>query len=157
MKRIVEKQCPICGKVTYMVIDAENYDQVMEYMVALYFNTKRKVVQKALPFLDKFGREFIKSGYCPECQEDLFNSVLEDKSSYFSCSDIDNEVLDEFFEVVYKIGAVNALSSDKANALSMHQKLYIANAFEVWERLQVDDSGKIILVSEVSEDEKVKS
>lgn len=109
MKRIVEKQCPICGKVTYMVIDAENYDQVMEYMVALYFNTKRKVVQKALPFLDKFGREFIKSGYCPECQEDLFNSVLEDKSSYFSCSDIDNEVLDEFFEVVYKIGAVNAL------------------------------------------------
>ena len=53
MKRIVEKQCPICGKVTYMVIDAENYDQVMEYMVALYFNTKRKVVQKALSFLDK--------------------------------------------------------------------------------------------------------
>ena len=53
-----------------MVIDAENYDQVMEYMVALYFNTKRKVVQKALPFLDKFGREFIKSGYCPECQEE---------------------------------------------------------------------------------------
>ena len=39
----------------------------------------------------------------------------------------------------------------------MHQKLYIANAFEVWERLQVDDSGKIILVSEVSEDEKGKS
>ena len=73
MKRIVEKQCPICGKVTYMVIDAENYDQVMEYMVALYFNTKRKMVQKALPFLDKFGREFIKSGYCPECQEDLCN------------------------------------------------------------------------------------
>lgn len=64
MKRIVEKQCPICGKVTYMVVDAENYDQVMEYMVALYFNTKRKLVQEALPFLDKFGREFIKSGYC---------------------------------------------------------------------------------------------
>ena len=42
-----------------MVVDAENYDQVMEYMVALYFNTKRKLVQEALPFLDKFGRELL--------------------------------------------------------------------------------------------------
>ena len=64
LKRIIEKQCPMCHNTCYMMVEAENYGTIMEYMVAMYYKTKRKVIQEALPFLNKFGREFILTGYC---------------------------------------------------------------------------------------------
>ena len=51
LKRIIEKQCPMCHNTCYMMVEAENYGTIMEYMVAMYYKTKRKVIQEALPFL----------------------------------------------------------------------------------------------------------
>lgn len=73
VKRIIEKQCPMCHDTCYMMVEAERYGTIMEYMVAMYYKTKRKTIQEALPFLNKFGREFILTGYCPKCQEVLFD------------------------------------------------------------------------------------
>ena len=68
VKRIIEKQCPMCHDTCYMMVEAERYGTIMEYMVAMYYKTKRKTILEALPFLNKFGREFILTGYCPKCQ-----------------------------------------------------------------------------------------
>lgn len=59
LKRIIEKQCPMCHNTCYMMVEAENYGTIMEYMVAMYYKTKRKVIQEALPFLNKFGRVYL--------------------------------------------------------------------------------------------------
>ena len=50
LKRIIEKQCPMCHNTCYMMVEAENYGTIMEYMVAMYYKTKRKVIQEALHF-----------------------------------------------------------------------------------------------------------
>lgn len=95
VKRFIEKKCPLCRGTHYMMVEAEKYGIVMNYMVAMYYNTERKTIQEALPFLNKFGREFILTGYCPKCQEVLFDVKQKkaDKKNYFSCQDLDNEAV----------------------------------------------------------------
>jgi len=148
MKRIVKKQCPMCGKTTYMLVDAEHYEEVNAYMVALFFRTKRKLIQEALPFLDDFAREFILTGYCPACQEQLFGTKAEKADDYFDCGDIDNEVLDAFLKDIYTRGVIKAFASPSVDQLTMQQKLYIIYEYDLWDQLQVDETGNIVFISE---------
>lgn len=148
MKRIVKKQCPMCGKTTYMLFDAEHYEEVNAYMVALFYRTKRKLIQEALPFLDDFAREFILTGYCPSCQEQLFNAKVKKADDYFNYDDIDNEVLAAFLKDIHTLGVIRAFASPSADQLTMQQKLYIMYECDLWDQLQVDESGNIVFISE---------
>ena len=151
LKRIIEKQCPMCHNTCYMMVEAENYGTIMEYMVAMYYKTKRKVIQEALPFLNKFGREFILTGYCPKCQEVLFDVKQKkaDKKNYFSCQDLDNEAFHRFVDLVERDGIDSAINSDKAKALSMPQKLLVINEFDLWDDVLLDDSDNLVLTKSV--------
>ena len=148
MKRIVKKQCPMCGKTTYMLVDAEHYEEVNAYMVALFYRTKRKLIQEALPFLDDFAREFILTGYCPSCQEQLFNAKVKKADDYFSYDDIHNEVLAAFLKDIHTLGVMKVFASPSAARMSMQQKLYVLYEYDLWDQLQVDESGNIVFISE---------
>ena len=146
-KRIIEKNCPMCRGTHYMIVEEENYETIMEYMVAMYYHTERKLVQEALPFLNAFGREFIMTGYCPKCQKILFaaKQKKEDEENYFSCKDLDNEVLRDFLDVASVDGIDSAISSGKAKALSMPQKLFVIDEYDLWDEVQLDDFNNLVL------------
>ena len=147
LKRIIEKQCPMCHNTCYMMVEAEKYETIMEYMVAMYYKTERKVIQEALPFLNKFGREFILTGYCPKCQGIICNVKQKkaDKKKFFYCQDLDNKAFRRFGDLVGREGIHSAISSDEAKALSMPQKLFVIDEFDLWDDVQLDDSDNLVL------------
>lgn len=97
--------------------------------------------------MNKFGREFILTGYCPKCQEVLFDVKQKkaDKKNYFSCQDLDNEAFHRFVDLVERDGIDSAINSDKAKALSMPQKLFVINEFDLWDDVLLDDSDNLVL------------
>ena len=58
--------CPMCGSTHWMRINGEQYEK---------YKYGGVLIQDAFPELDPFEREFIKTGYCPECQELLFGTT----------------------------------------------------------------------------------
>lgn len=67
---MVKHTCPICGKVCEIELDRE---QAIDYFC------NNKLIQDALPELTAAEREFVKSGYCPDCQQLLFGNSDTDK------------------------------------------------------------------------------
>ena len=83
--KVIYKECPMCRQETYLRLTKEQMEQYTKYTCC------GGLIQDVLPSLDKFGREFVKMGYCPSCQEILYQSTLKDKSPYFSRSELDDK------------------------------------------------------------------
>lgn len=66
----IEKKCPMCSQVVALNICEQDYQKLMQ--------PQRILIQELFPYLDAFKREFIKSGYCPLCQELLFGNDFND-------------------------------------------------------------------------------
>lgn len=60
----VTKLCPMCGEGNVISVDVVDYNK--------YCNGT--LLQNAFPKLNPMEREFVKSGYCPNCQRLLFGS-----------------------------------------------------------------------------------
>ena len=60
--------CPMCGAVSTMALTLEEANAV-----SLYESGMGVLIQDVLPNLNPFEREFIKTGYCVKCQEQLFS------------------------------------------------------------------------------------
>ncbi|MDY0236627.1 MAG: hypothetical protein RBR71_11385 [Gudongella sp.] len=60
------KRCPFCDRTTKMDIDMDRY-------FTKYLMTKEPV-QNVFPDYDAVTREFIKTGMCRECQEEVFGA-----------------------------------------------------------------------------------
>ena len=60
----VSNKCPMCGKEYIMYVDTNSYLK--------YVNGEK--IQDAFKDLNPMEREFIKSGYCPDCQKQLFGT-----------------------------------------------------------------------------------
>lgn len=67
----LEKQCPICHKWYMLELSNEQSRKLYEY------NRGNGLIQEIFPELSKVEREFIKSGFCPECQAMLFYNEME--------------------------------------------------------------------------------
>ena len=63
--------CPMCGRLHEMEIDCP--ENVTKY----FFGDM--LIQDAFPGLNATEREFVKSGYCPDCQQLLFGNSDTDK------------------------------------------------------------------------------
>ena len=61
--KVIYKECPMCRQETYLRLTKEQMEQCTKYTCC------GGLIQDVLPSLDKFGREFVKMGYCPSCQE----------------------------------------------------------------------------------------
>lgn len=64
----VLKECPMCGEFHH--IDLKGYEED-EYM---YWLSGQKHIQVAFPHMLPCDREFLGTGYCPKCQEELFGN-----------------------------------------------------------------------------------
>ena len=62
-----------------------------------------------------------------------------------SCQDLDNEAFRRFGDLVEREGIDSAINSDKAKALSMPQKLFVIDEFDLWDDVLLDDSDNLVL------------
>lgn len=64
----VINRCTMCGKDSRILLSDDEMDAFYEYLRG------GTLIQECLPDLNRCEREFLKSGYCPECQELLFGN-----------------------------------------------------------------------------------
>lgn len=65
------KECPMCGQKAYLRMTEEEENQWRKYAC---FGGH---IQDRFPDMDEQKREFIKSGYCPDCQKALFGTEYD--------------------------------------------------------------------------------
>lgn len=65
----ITMKCPMCGKVHKMDMTPDQSERYYKDYVR-----DRGLIQEIFPELNPVEREFIKSGYCPKCQEMLFGN-----------------------------------------------------------------------------------
>lgn len=91
-------------------------------------------------------REFIKSGYCPDCQKALFSTEY-DRSDFIMVDDIKGgevpEDVKKFLEAAEKMKMIDAVKSETANILSTEHKVVLLSEFDLEDILYVDDEGNI--------------
>lgn len=69
-----EVKCPMCGGWYVMELTREQKEKLTDYRYAC-----GKAIQELFPEFDRVEREFLKTGYCPECQEMIFGNGKTDK------------------------------------------------------------------------------
>lgn len=67
---LINKICPMCGKSAFLRINSDQKKEFKSY--ACYGG----LIQEKLKSFNDFEREFVKTGYCPECQNGLFMKEL---------------------------------------------------------------------------------
>ena len=70
-QRVVCRTCPMCGKETSLELTK---DEVGRYE---YYLSGAPLLQEAFPNLTPSEREFLKTGYCPECQRKIFGNKIK--------------------------------------------------------------------------------
>lgn len=138
-KTLITKKCPMCHETFFMKITKEEEKQIIDYVA--YGGS----IQDKISLLDKFGREFVKTGYCPNCQEMLFNSTLKDKSRYFSENSLRQKTMSEFMnkQKETSMNYYDLIKSDFAKELNTNEKLLFLYEFELTDDLFLDEDGNV--------------
>lgn len=91
-------------------------------------------------------REFIKSGYCPDCQKALFGTEY-DRSDFIIVDDIEDgevpEDVKKFLEAAEKMNVKDVVKSETANILTTEHKVVLLSEFDLEDIFYVDDDGNI--------------
>ena len=82
-KLLLRKKCPMCKRVTYLRMTEAEIIQFGEY---IYFGG---LIQDRLPRMGVQEREFLITGYCPECQEKIFGKKYDRANFVFMENDGD--------------------------------------------------------------------
>lgn len=61
-------KCPMCGRWCEITLSDEQYGKLHKY------HNREGLIQELFPELNAVEREFIKTGYCPGCQEEIFGN-----------------------------------------------------------------------------------
>lgn len=134
------KECPMCGQKTYLRMTEEEENQWRKYVC---FGGH---IQDRFPDMDVQKREFIKSGYCPDCQKTLFGTEY-DRSDFIMVDDIENgevpEDVKKFLEAAEKMNVKDVVKSETANELTTEHKVVLLSEFDLEDIFYVDDDGNI--------------
>ena len=134
------KECPMCGQKTYLRMTEEEENQWRKYVC---FGGH---IQDRFPDMDVQKREFIKSGYCPDCQKTLFGTEY-DRSDFIMVDDIENgevpEEVKKFLEAAEKMNVKDVVKSETANELTTEHKVVLLSEFDLEDIFYVDDDGNI--------------
>ena len=134
------KECPMCGQKTYLRMTEEEENQWRKYVC---FGGH---IQDRFPDMDVQKREFIKSGYCPDCQKTLFGTEY-DRSDFIRVDDIENgevpEDVKKFLEAAEKMNVKDVVKSETANELTTEHKVVLLSEFDLEDIFYVDDDGNI--------------
>ena len=115
------KECPMCGQKAYLRMTEEEENQWRKYAC---FGGH---IQDGFPDMDVQKREFIKSGYCPDCQKALFGT----------------EDVKKFLEAAEKMNVKDVIKSETANILTTEHKVVLLSEFDLEDIFYVDDDGNI--------------
>lgn len=64
----VAQRCGICGRESRIKLTEDELEAYRGYLAG------GQLIQECLPSLNRCEREFLKSGYCTDCQEMLFGN-----------------------------------------------------------------------------------
>lgn len=65
------RTCPLCGEGHNILLADEELDAYFDY------EDGKGLIQDLFPTFNPMEREFLKTGYCPHCQQMLFGSEYE--------------------------------------------------------------------------------
>ena len=109
--------------------------------------------QEKLKSFNDFEREFVKTGYCPECQNGLFMKELSrGEYHFFTQNDIRDDVVEKFINDIAEVyvdenrvlDCRKAILSPIAEKLSVNEKLLYLYEFDLENEFEVDlDTGKV--------------
>lgn len=71
--REVKRRCDMCGRESRIRLTEEELEAYRGYLAG------GQLIQECLPSLNRCEREFLKSGYCTDCQEMLFGNGESDR------------------------------------------------------------------------------
>lgn len=140
---LIGDSCPMCGRFVYLKITKEQDKQYTDY--CCYGG----VIQEKLNLFDKFEREFLKTGYCPNCQCELFHTNLPDDNKFFYNEEMRAEAMTEFMNAVDGLKPADAIMSSEANKLTVNEKLLYIYEFDLEKELTVDEiTGEVHKIEE---------
>lgn len=138
--KTIMKTCPMCGTNHYMRLTEVQANQWSDYVCY------GGLIQDRMPGTDKFGREFVKSGYCPSCQETLFGNSLKERTAFFSDKDVSSqECIQEFVKATADVDVKESILSEAAGKLSVVDKVLYLYEMDLEEELYVDDAGNVLI------------
>lgn len=144
---LINKICPMCGKSAFLRINSDQEKEFKSY--ACYGG----LIQEKLKSFNDFEREFVKTGYCPECQENLFMKELSrGENHFFTQDDIRDDVVEKFINDIAEVyvdenrilDCRKAILLSNAEKLSVNEKLLYLYEFDLENEFEVDlDTGKV--------------
>lgn len=145
----LRKQCPMCEQLVYLRMTATEEKQWHEYVIS------GESIQKVCKDMDPQKREFIKSGYCPDCQEIIFGKKYDTSDYIFRNPDDElPEELQKFIDATYELKdpcirtvrdqQVYAIQQpDLVKPLTTEDKVTLLHEWDMKNRFYVDDNGDI--------------
>ena len=136
---LIKRTCPMCGRTTGLKEDETMAAEHRHY--AMYGGR----IQDELTDFDAFEREFVKTGYCPKCQEIIFGKEAP-KTGRF----IDMEAAPEFWQslhgLVIEMGrnTKGIMDSAKFKAFSADEKIIALNELMILPCYAVEDDGTVV-------------
>lgn len=143
-----EERCEMCGRFFYLNINKKQRKEYDRYLHSACYGHAEKI-QDQLKSFNKFEREFIKSNYCPECQEMIFHSKLtEEDNHFFYDEELRGDVMRKFSDETEGMKAKDAVKSQAADQLSIQEKLLYLHEMELEDDFYVDEAtGKFMEIS----------
>lgn len=136
---LIKRTCPMCDRTTGLKEDETMAAEHRHY--AMYGGS----IQDELIDFDAFEREFIKTGYCPNCQEMLFGKEAPETGRF-----IDMEATPEFWQSLRGLAGEmggnkkGIIDSAKFKAFSADEKIIALNELMILPCYAVEDDGTVI-------------
>ena len=134
--KLISKKCPLCGEKVYLKMEDNTYERWKRYVAY------GVIVQKTFRELDVFQREFIKTGYCPKCQEKLFENEWKNKEPFIFQNELNTERIDAFMEATRDLDPEGSILSGVAEKLSVAEKLVYLYEMNL-DELEVLEDGTV--------------
>lgn len=133
----ISKECPLCGNTTYLRMTVKEEEQWGKY--TCYGGR----IQDRMPDTDPQKREFIKTGYCPDCQEQLSGSKYDRSDFIVTQRDEQPEDVQKFVKKTTSMNPMDAIRSESADLLTLEHKVIFLYELGMEEELYVDEDGQI--------------
>lgn len=135
---LIKKNCPFCLEETYLKLSDEQHGEYTKYL------EEGGAIQDALSLFNKFEREYIMTGYCPECQEKIFGSRLKKRDVFFKQSSLRKDVIRQFEAVSKRLRVVDAICSEYADMLNENEKLLYIYEAGLEDVCTINSDGRVI-------------
>ena len=135
---LIKKTSPFCLEGTYLKLSDEQNDEYIEYL------EEGGAIQDALSLFNKFEREFVITGYCPECQEKIFGCRLKKRDAFFKQSSLRKDVIRQFEAASKRLRVVDAICSEYADMLNENEKILYIYEAGLEDVCTLDSDGRVI-------------